>query len=328
MSMGTAPTTGSETEPDGVPSATAVSATGEVIARLREQENRAAFVGYLPVGFPTVDRSIEAMKTLIDHGVDVLELGIPYTDPVMDGPVIQAAVQTALDAGVRVRDVFRVVRELRDYAPHVPALVMTYWNPVLKYGPEAFARDLAAAGGAGLITPDLTPGEGADWIAASDRHGLDRVFLVAQSSTPERLRFTANATRGFVYAVSIMGVTGARSEVGVHAEGLVADTRAAGAVNVCVGLGVSTSVQAAEVGGYADGVIIGSALVRPLLSDDPLSDDEWAARLADLAEVTDALAAGVRSARLTALTETTAGSSAETSDAAPAALDGVPEGAP
>ena len=337
MSTGTGPTTGSGTDPDDAPVGTTVSATGEVIARLREQENRAAFVGYLPVGYPTVDRSIEAMKTLVDNGVDVLELGIPYTDPVMDGPVIQSAVQTALDAGVRVRDVFRVVRELKEYAPHVPALVMTYWNPVLKYGPDAFARDLAAAGGAGLITPDLTPDQGPDWIAASDRHGLDRVFLVAQSSTLERLRFTADAARGFVYAVSIMGVTGMRSEVGVHAEELVADTRTAGAVNVCVGVGVSTREQAAEVAGYADGVIVGSALVRPLLSDDPLSDDEWAGRLADLAEVADALSAGVRSARLTALTGASAGSPAESSGTASAvvpdevpaaALDDVPEAAP
>ncbi|GAB2478059.1 tryptophan synthase subunit alpha [Promicromonospora xylanilytica] len=276
------------------------SRTSDLIDRLREQENRPALVGYLPVGFPTVDRSIEAVRTLIDSGVDIVELGLPYTDPVLDGPVVQQAAQTALDAGARVRDVFRVLRELTDYAPHVPVLVMTYWNPVLKYGADAFARDLAAAGGAGLITPDLIPDEGPDWIAASTAHGLDRVFLVAPSSTPERLKLTVGATRGFVYAASLMGVTGVRSEVGSRAEQLVADTRAAGAVNVCVGLGVSTGAQAEEIGRYADGVIVGSALVRPLLSDAPLSDDEWAARLTKLAEVTKDLAAGVRSARATA----------------------------
>ncbi|MGI5186589.1 tryptophan synthase subunit alpha [Promicromonospora sp. CA-289599] len=278
--------------------------SGDLIAHLRDQENRAALVGYLPVGYPTVDRSIEALKTLVDYGVDVIELGVPYTDPVLDGPVIQQAAQGALDAGARVSDVFRVVRELTDYAPHVPVLVMTYWNPVLKYGPDAFARDLAAAGGAGLITPDLIPDEATDWLAASEAHGLDRVFLVAPSSTTERLRLTVDATRGFVYAASLMGVTGERTQVGSRAEQLVTDTRAAGAVNVCVGLGVSTGAQAAEVGRFADGVIVGSALVRPLLSDGPLADADWAVRLTNLAEVTEDLAAGVRSARATAPTDT------------------------
>lgn len=291
------------------------SATGNLIARLREQENRGALIGYLPVGFPTVDRSIEALKTLIDHGTDIIELGIPYTDPVLDGPVIQQAAQGALDAGARVRDVFRVVRELTAYAPHVPVLVMTYWNPVLRYGADAFARDLAAAGGAGLITPDLIPDEAADWLAASEAHGLDRVFLVAPSSTPERLRLTVRATRGFVYAASLMGVTGARAQVGTRAEQLVVDTRAAGATNVCVGLGVSTGAQAKEVGRFADGVIVGSALVRPLLSDGVLGDEEWAARLADLAVVTNDLATGVRSARATVRT-----------DAPPAGATGSGEG--
>jgi tryptophan synthase alpha chain len=301
MSTVTEPATGPQTG----------SSTSDLIARLREQENRPALVGYLPVGYPTVDRSIEALKTLIDHGADIIELGIPYTDPVLDGPVIQAAAQAALDAGARVRDVFRVLRELTDYAPHVPVLVMTYWNLVLKYGPDAFARDLADAGGAGLITPDLVPDEGADWLAASEAHGLDRVFLVAPSSTADRLRLTVQATRGFVYAASLMGVTGERSQVGSRAEQLVADTRAAGAANVCVGLGISTGAQAAETGRFADGVIVGSALVRPLLSDGPLTDDEWAARLTNLAEVTEDLAAGVRSARATAPTD-------HTPDAAPA----------
>ncbi|MCP2266768.1 tryptophan synthase subunit alpha [Promicromonospora thailandica] len=286
------------TEQHGAPRT--ASATATLIDRLREQENRPALVGYLPVGYPTVDRSVEALKTLVDHGVDIIELGIPYTDPVLDGPVIQAAAQGALDAGARVHDVFRVVRELTDHAPHVPVLVMTYWNPVLKYGPDAFARDLAAAGGAGLITPDLIPDEGADWLAAAEAHGLDRVFLVAPSSTPERLRLTVRASRGFVYAASLMGVTGERGQVGSRAEQLVTDTRAAGADRVCVGLGVSSGAQAAEVGRFADGVIVGSALVRPLLSDEPLTDEQWAARLTDLTEVTEDLAAGVRSARATA----------------------------
>jgi tryptophan synthase alpha chain len=267
------------------------SRTGARIEELRAA-GRPALVGYLPVGFPTPERSVEAVKAMVDAGVDVVELGIPYTDPVMDGPVIQRAAEQALAAGTRVSDVFRVVRALAEHAPHVPVLVMTYWNPVLRYGVDAFARDLAAAGGAGLITPDLVPDEGGEWITAADAHGLDRVFLVAPSSTPERLRLTAAASRGFVYAASTMGVTGLRAQVGDRAEQLVADTRAAGAPRVCVGLGVSNGEQAAQVGAFADGVIVGSAFVRPLQGDEP-----WEHRLDALRAVTADLAAGVARAR-------------------------------
>ncbi|WP_277210505.1 tryptophan synthase subunit alpha [Isoptericola croceus] len=256
---------------------------------------RAALVGYLPVGFPDVARSVEAVTTMVDAGVDVVEIGVPYTDPVMDGPVIQRAAEAALAAGARVRDVLTVVEAVAEHSGGtVPALVMSYYNPVLRYGVESFARDLAAAGGAGMITPDLIPDEAVEWSAAADAHGLDKVYLVAPSSTPERLRLTAQASRGFVYAASTMGVTGARQAVGRRAEELVAATRAAGAARVCVGLGVSTGDQAAEVGRYADGVIVGSVLVRTLLSEEP-----WAARLDTLGKVTGELAAGVARARTT-----------------------------
>ncbi|MBM7477498.1 tryptophan synthase subunit alpha [Oerskovia jenensis] len=253
-------------------------------------EGRAALIGYLPVGYPSVEGTVQAATALVESGVDIIELGLPYTDPVMDGPVIQRAVEHALAAGTRVRDVFTAVEAVASLG--VPVLVMTYWNPVLRYGVEAFARDLAAAGGAGLITADLIPDEAHEWIAAADAHGLDKVFLVAPSSTPERLRLTAAASRGFVYAASTMGVTGVRAEVGSRAEELVAATRAAGAEHVCVGLGVSTRVQAAQVGRYADGVIVGSAFVRPLLGDEP-----WEDRLENLRAVTRDLAEGVRTAR-------------------------------
>ncbi|MCA5893549.1 tryptophan synthase subunit alpha [Isoptericola sp. NEAU-Y5] len=268
------------------------SATGDRIAALRA-EGRAALVGYLPVGFPDVERSVEAVLAMVDAGADVVEVGVPYTDPVMDGPVIQRAAEAALAGGTRVRDVLRVAEAVASHtAGRVPTLVMSYWNPLLRYGVDAFARDLAAAGGAGVITPDLIPDEGAEWIAASDAHGLDRVFLVAPSSTPERLQRTVRATRGFVYAASTMGVTGARSQVGARAEQLVADTRAAGARDVCVGLGVSTGDHAAQVGRYADGVIVGSALVGALLADGP-----WSARIDELQRRTADLADGVRRAR-------------------------------
>jgi tryptophan synthase alpha chain len=265
--------------------ATVVSLTADRLDAVRA-EGRSALIGYLPVGFPDVPTSVAAVRTMIDAGVDVVELGVPYSDPVMDGPVIARAVEQALAGGVRVADTLRTVEAV---AGTVPILVMTYWNPVVRYGVGAFARDLAAAGGAGLITPDLTPDEAGEWIDASDANALDRVFLVAPSSTTERLAMTARASRGFVYAASTMGVTGTRSSVGSQAERLVADTRRVGAQRVCVGLGVSTAAQAAQVAAYADGVIVGSAFVRPLL--DAATP---AAGLAGLADVVASLAAGVR----------------------------------
>ncbi|HEY0189108.1 MAG TPA: tryptophan synthase subunit alpha [Cellulomonas sp.] len=254
------------------------------------QPGRAALVGYLPLGFPDVAASVRAAVTMVEAGADVVELGLPYSDPSMDGPTIQRAVEHALAGGTRVRDVFGAVEQIA--ATGAPVLVMTYWNLVLRHGVDAFARDLASAGGAGLITPDLIPDEAAEWIAASDAHDLDRVFLVAPSSTRERLAATAAACRGFVYAASTMGVTGERTTVGARAEQLVADTRAAGAEHVCVGLGVSRPEQAADIARYADGVIVGSALVRAL-ADAP---DERAG-LEALAAVTAGLAEGVRHAR-------------------------------
>lgn len=268
-----------------------MSATANRIDQLKAK-GRPALIGYLPTGFPTVEQSIVAARTLIEAGADILELGVPYSDPVMDGPTIQDAVETALSGGVRVRDVFAVIEALADTG--TPILVMTYFNPVLRYGVNAFARDLAAAGGAGLITPDLIPDEASEWVAAADAHNLDKVFLVAPSSTPERLALTASASRGFVYAASTMGVTGERATVGSRAEALVADTRAAGAERVCVGLGVSRPEQAAEVGRYADGVIVGSAFVKPLLGPGSFAD-----RIAAMRVVAESIAGGVRTARST-----------------------------
>lgn len=255
-------------------------ATGGTGARIDEATARggAALVGYLPVGYPDLATSVAAARAMVEAGVDVVELGLPYSDPVMDGPVIQQAADAALRAGTRTRDVLSAVEQVAEAG--APVLVMTYWNPVLRYGVPAFARDLAAAGGAGLITPDLVPEEAGDWLEASDAHGLDRVFLVAPSSTPARLRSTAAACRGFTYAASTMGVTGAREAVGTAAHRLVDDTRAAGAERVCVGLGVSTAEQAREVAGFADGVIVGSALVRALGEQGP---DGVAALAASLA---------------------------------------------
>lgn len=253
-------------------------------------EGRAALVGYLPIGFPDVDTSVEAAKALVAGGVDVLELGMPYSDPLMDGPVIQHAVEAALRAGTRTRDVLAAVEQVAQAG--APTLVMTYWNLVDRYGVGRFAVDLAARGGAGLITPDLIPDEAGEWLAASDDAGLERIFLVAPSSTPERLASTAAACRGWVYAASTMGVTGVRAQVGAAAHDLVDRTRAAGAERVCVGLGVSTRDQAAEVAGFADGVIVGSAFVRALAGA-----SDRVAGVRAVRELAEDLAAGVREGR-------------------------------
>ncbi|MFE4835169.1 tryptophan synthase subunit alpha [Arthrobacter sp. NPDC056691] len=223
-------------------------------------EGRAALIGYLPAGYPSVEETIAAGIALARNGADLIEIGIPYSDPVMDGPVIQAATTEALANGFHVRQVFDVVAGITSQTD-AAVLVMTYWNPVVRMGVDEFSRRLAEAGGAGLITPDLIPDEAAEWMDASEKYGLDRVFLVAPSSTPERMRRTVEASRGFVYAVSIMGVTGARTAVSDAATGVVAAAKAAGAEHVCVGLGVSTAGQVAEIAAYADGVIVGSALV-------------------------------------------------------------------
>jgi tryptophan synthase alpha chain len=226
---------------------------------LTRAEGRAALIGYLPAGYPTVDGSIDLLRAMIDSGADVVEIGVPYSDPVIDGPTIQAAAGQALRGGFRLRDTFRVVESVA--AAGGRAVVMTYWNPVLRYGVDAFARDLAAAGGLGLITPDLIPDEGEDWLAASDAHGLDRIFLIAPSSSEERIVRTVQATSGFLYATAVMGVTGARDRVGSAAPGLVERARAHTSLPIGVGLGVRSREQAAELATFADAVIVGSALV-------------------------------------------------------------------
>ncbi|MFE6645966.1 tryptophan synthase subunit alpha [Nocardioides sp. NPDC057772] len=251
-------------------------------------EDRAALVGYLPAGFPSVEGSIEALATMVEAGCDIIEIGLPYSDPVMDGPTIQDAVQQALDGGVRVDDVFRVVEAVA--ATGVPTLVMTSWNPIERRGVDRFAQQLQDAGGAGLITPDITPDFAPEWIEAADARDLDKVFLVAPSSTDERIAMTTAQCRGFVYATAVMGVTGARAKTSELAAPLVARTRQTTDLPVGVGLGVSNGAQAAEMAAYADGVIVGSAFVRTLL--DNRSDEQ--AALKALAHLTEDLAAGVR----------------------------------
>ncbi|MDN5693190.1 MAG: tryptophan synthase subunit alpha [Micrococcaceae bacterium] len=254
------------------------SALSRRIEQCRD-EGRPALVGYLPAGYPTLEESVAAAVALGRNGADVIEIGIPYSDPVMDGPVIQAATTQSLANGFHVADVFTVVRAVADQTDAVP-VVMTYWNPVLQTGVDEFARRLAEAGGAGIITPDLIPDEASEWFAASEAHGLDRIFLVAPSTTRERMNMTVGAASGFVYAVSVMGVTGTRDQVSSAAEDVVRRAREAGAERVCVGLGVSSREHVLEIGAYADGVIVGTALVRALGEGGPDAVGRLAAHLA------------------------------------------------
>jgi tryptophan synthase alpha chain len=243
----------------GGPAASPVTAA----FRRARAEGRAALVGYLPAGYPTVDGAVRALEAMVESGVDIVEVGLPYSDPLMDGPTIQQAVESALRSGTTTRDVLRTVEQVASSGTAV--LVMSYWNPIERYGPERFARDLASVGGAGVITPDLIPDEADAWLPAAREQELDSVFLVAPSSTEERIALTVAACRGFVYAASTMGVTGTRAAVGTAAATLVARTRRVTDLPVAVGLGVSSGDQAAEVAAFADGVIVGSAFVRLLL---------------------------------------------------------------
>jgi tryptophan synthase alpha chain len=272
--------------------------TGRLFADIADS-GRSALVGFLHVGYPTVDGSLAALRALTGaddpagRGVDLVEVGMPYSDPMMDGTTIQRAGTRALQRGVRTRDAFRAVEAVAETG--TAAVVMTYWNLIERYGADAFARDLAAAGGSGAITPDLTPDEAEEWLEVSDRHGLDRIFLVSPSSSDERIASTVAACRGWVYATAVMGVTGARAQSSSAAPELVRRIRAlVPQARVGVGLGVSDGRQAAEVGAFADAVIVGSALVATLLE----AEDRGAPEdLTGLRSVVEDLAAGVRTGR-------------------------------
>ncbi|MFJ2115824.1 MULTISPECIES: tryptophan synthase subunit alpha [unclassified Streptomyces] len=264
-----------------------ISGLGDTLAKAKS-ENRAALIAYLPAGFPTVDGGIAAVKAVFDGGADVVEVGLPHSDPVLDGPVIQTADDIALRGGVKIADVMRTVREAYE-ATGKPVLIMTYWNPIDRYGIERFTTELAEAGGAGCILPDLPVQESAVWREHADKNGLATVFVVAPSSKDERLAKITSVGSGFVYAASLMGVTGTRVSVGLEAQDLVGRTRATTDLPVCVGLGVSNAEQAAEVAGFADGVIVGSAFVQRMLD----APDE-AAGLDAVRKLAGELAEGVR----------------------------------
>ncbi|NBW73092.1 MAG: tryptophan synthase subunit alpha [Microbacteriaceae bacterium] len=232
------------------------------LIRQRREKNQSVLIGYFPAGYPTVAESIEVCVAMCENGVDILELGVPYSDPVMDGLVIQEATETALKNGFRLRMIPEIVAKIREQV-ETPILVMSYWNPVIQYGVSRFAEDLRNSGAQGLITPDLIPDEAKQWLEESDRLGLDRVFMATPSSSPTRLTQAAKLSRGFVYGVSTMGITGTREDLDANARAVVAGVRASGAETpVCVGIGISNPTQVSEVLSYADGAIVGSAIIK------------------------------------------------------------------
>jgi tryptophan synthase alpha chain len=232
-----------------------MSVLSDLFARTKA-ENRAALIGYMPAGFPTTQGSIDVINAMVAGGVDIVEVGYPYSDPVMDGPVIQRATEGALSSGFVAHDLFTVISKIS-----APTLAMTYWNPIERYGVSAFTERLAQVGGVGVITPDLTIEESDEWIEATSKQGIERVYVVAPSTSDERLQKVIGKCSGFIYAASLMGVTGARSAIASSARELVARIRKVSELPICVGLGVSNAEQARDVANFADGVIVGSAFI-------------------------------------------------------------------
>ena len=227
-----------------------------------KDQNRAAFMPYFPVGYPTYEASLDAIVAMAESGVDGFEIGIPFSDPLADGPTIQAATQVALENGVTVRRCLEAVRTLRARGVEQPMLLMGYLNPLLAYGLEDFVRDAHAAGANGLIVPDLPPDEAGDLIAACHAHELALVFLLAPTSNAERIALAAEHASGFIYLVSVTGVTGARAELPSGLADFVARVRSHTDKPLVVGFGISRPEQARMMNDLTEGFIVGSALVR------------------------------------------------------------------
>lgn len=234
-----------------------------------KSENRAALIAYLPAGFPSLDGSVLIINEMFKNGVDIIEVGVPYSDPLMDGPVIQEAVDISLKHKTGINEVMQVVKKVSD--DEHPVLTMSYWSPIEKWGIQNYVKDFKNAGGTGVITPDLPPDESSEWIDETDKENIDRIFVVAPSTSEERLKLVTSKVSGFVYAASLMGVTGTRNQISQSAETLVNRIRKVTELPIAVGLGVSTPEQAKEVSRYADGVIVGSAFIKLILQTNDLS---------------------------------------------------------
>ena len=238
-----------------------LQALDDMFARAKAQ-GRAAFLPYYPIGFPDYARSLEAVAAMAEAGVDGFEIGIPFSDPIADGPTIQAATQIALDKGTTVSKCLDAVRTLRGQGVVQPMLMMGYANPLLAYGPEAFVRDARAAGADGLIVPDLPPEEAAMFAKSCAREGMALVFFLAPTSTDERISMSAKHATGFIYVVSLTGITGARQRLPQYLTDFIGRLRAKTDRRLVLGFGISTAEHARQVSQLTDGFIVGSALVR------------------------------------------------------------------
>ena len=253
-------------------------------------ENRAALIAYIPAGFPSQEGCKKVIAALAAGGVDAIEIGFPYSDPVMDGPTIQAAATAALANGTGAKEVMAALKVATDLG--IPTVVMTYWNPIEKYGVDEFAQAIADNGGSGVITPDLTIEESSGWKVATEKNKINPIYVVALSTKDERLAKVTARCGGFIYAASVMGVTGTRTSLSSGAPDLVARIRKVSNLPVAVGLGVSTRAQAKSVAGFADGVIVGSAFINAIMA----APDESAGLSAVIALAKE-LALGVREGR-------------------------------
>jgi len=237
------------------------------ITSIFDQPGHTALIPYITVGYPTIEATLKVVPLLASSGCDMVELGIPFSDPLADGATIQKASFNALKNGVTPQLCLEVAEQLSQLV-HIPLVFMTYFNPVFNSGLEEFCGACASSGISGLIIPDLPPEEGTELEAITERQGLDLIYLLAPTSTEERIRLVAERSRGFIYMVSVTGVTGARDRLPVNLSEFVAKVRSIASQPLCVGFGISTAEQARQVAQIADGVIVGSRVIQLMEADD------------------------------------------------------------
>jgi len=241
------------------------------IASVFTRANHTALISYITVGYPTVETTLKIVPLLASNGCDIIELGIPFSDPLADGATIQRAGYEALRQGVTPKVCFEVAQQLRQQI-EIPLVFMTYYNPVLKFGSEQLCSKCAEVRIDGLIIPDLPPEEGQELEKSTRRHGLDLVYLLSPASTEERIKLVTSRSSGFIYLVSLTGITGARDKLPEELEGFVARVREKTEKPLCVGFGVSTPEQARRIARVADGVIVGSRIIQLLNEDKSLKN--------------------------------------------------------
>jgi len=243
---------------------------------LSKAENRAALMPYFTLGYPSTEASLDIIQSIAASGADLIELGVPFSDPLADGPTIQRSTQIALENGITVHDCLEMTRKLRDRGVIQPLLLMGYYNPILAYGIERYVFDAHEVGADGFIIPDLPPDEAEALVAAAHEKGLAVIFLIAPTSTDDRIELVAKQSTGFIYLVSVTGVTGARTQLPVELQNFISRVRIKTRKSLAVGFGIGSAEQAREVGSMADGVIIGSALIN--LVDQAINKGEAASK--------------------------------------------------